>query len=290
MHAFSLVLSLALPVAACSGHGGPAPTLDELKQASYRGLDLPQEPITLKDGRWEGAREQVTWIRGAFAAGDLDRASGDEAAVMLTRTGMGSGGFSYLAVVRRSGDRLDNVSTVLVGDRVQTRAMRIREGKVEVDLVQAGPSDAACCPGDLVTRSWSLASGRLVETGPPQPSGRLALSAIGPGTWVLRRWTWDQPAPEKPEVTLSFRDGALSGSAGCNHYTATALDGPSPGDVTVSRAMGTLMACPEPIMEVEARFLGQIAAVTKFGFGPGQLLLTYTADGAVQTMILEVRP
>ncbi len=281
---------MALPLLACAGSSGPAPTLDELKNASYRGLELPQEPITLKDGKWEGPQDMVTWTRGAVATGDLDGAAGEETAVILTRTGTGSGSFSYLAVVRRSGGRIENMATLFVGDRVQVRAMRIQDARVHVDLVQAGPADAACCPGDLVTRSWSLASGRLLETGPPQPSGRLTVSAIGTATWVLRWWSWDEAAPATPEVTLSFADGMLGGSAGCNHYNAQVADGSSPGDVSISRALGTLMACPEPIMEVEARFLRQLAAVTKFGFLPGQLVLTYTHDGAVRTMILEARP
>src|SRR5262245_6355245 len=143
MHASAAVFSLALAVPACAG-SGPPPTLEEIRSASYRGLEAPDEPIILQDGTWEGPRDRVTWMRGAFVTGDLDGAPGEEAAVILTRTGLGSGAFSYLAAMRRSGGRLENVSTILIGDRIEVRALRIRESRVEADLVQAGPSDAAC--------------------------------------------------------------------------------------------------------------------------------------------------
>jgi heat shock protein HslJ len=47
------------------------------------------------------------------------------------------------------------------------------------------------------------------------------------------------------------------------------------------------MACPEPAMAVEARFLQQLAGVNKFGFMIGQLALSYEIDGNHGVMLFD---
>jgi len=65
-------------------------------------------------------------------------------------------------VGRRNGSLL-NLGTSLIGDRVQVRSMRLAEGRIELDVVQQGPEDAACCPTQKATRTWELRPDGLAE-------------------------------------------------------------------------------------------------------------------------------
>jgi len=49
------------------------------------------------------------------------------------------------------------------------------------------------------------------------------------------------------------------------------------------------MMCPDAEMDVEGRFLTQLAGVTKYGFMLGQLALTYRTDDSVDVMLFERR-
>ncbi len=276
-----------------------APTLAELKTATYGGLDEPAALVTLEDGRWEGApfvpggasRPSVSLAPDFRVTGDLDGEGADEAVVVLAQSSGGSGTFNYLAVVKRTAAGLDNVATVGLGDRVQLRSARIENRRLLVSVVRAGESDAMCCPGELADLAWTLLGGTLEPTAPTGPTGRLSLDILAGTEWVLRAWDRDQPAPAAPEVTLAYQDGRFAGGSGCNRYTAAAKAGDQPGDLSVGPAAGTRMACPEHESAVETRFLTQLGAARKFGFLLGRLALTYQRpDGGVGTMVFDERP
>lgn len=276
---------------------GP-PTLDELKNATYRGLESPDGPFDLVGGRWEGApfdeqgasRPTVTFADDFRVLGDLDNDGVDEAAVVLAASSGGSGTFDYLALVDRTADgRLDNLATVPLGDRVQIRNARIEDRRVVVDAVRAGPNDAACCPGELVRWAWTLEDG-VPEQVVSEATGRLSLETIAGTEWVLERWAWNEPAPAEPEVTLTVVDSRLAGSSGCNRYSATVEAAESPGDVSIGPVAGTRMACPEQAASVEQRFLSQLERVITYGFVLGKLGLTYqNDDGSLGVMLLQSR-
>jgi heat shock protein HslJ len=82
------------------------------------------------------------------------------------------------------------------------------------------------------------------------------------------------------EVTAEFEDGTVSGSAGCNTYSATyTIDGPS---LNIEPPAATEMACSEPadIMQQEQRYLNHLANVTLHRIHGNQLRLE-TDDGWV---------
>lgn len=312
----SLIVGAAVVTSACGSPSGTSPaappeggevaaipagppTLEELKNATYGGLESPDGPFDLVEGRWEGepfdeggaSRPTVTLADDFRVLGDLNGDGIDEAVVVLAANAGGSGTFDYLAVVARADDgRVDNLATVALGDRVQIRDARIDDGQMVVDAVRAGPGDAACCPGELVRWGWRLQEGRLEQTA-SETTGRLSLDAVAGSEWVLRRWSWDEPAPVTPEVTLSYVDGRLAGSSGCNRYTAPVTAGEVPGDLSVGVTIGTRMACPEPAASVEDRFLSLLGGTVKYGFVLGELALTYQMDdGTVGSMLFESRP
>jgi heat shock protein HslJ len=275
----------------------PPPTIQELKNATYMRFDLG--PVTLVDGWWHGeppvkgsASGPTVHLLGDFRlVGDLEGDGREEAVVLLGESGGGSGTYVYLAVVDRVHGELRNIATRRIGDRVQIRSGRIENGRIFLDLVQPGPKDPACCPGELVTRSWVLRpGGEVEEIGTTVRPARLSLETLEGGEWILRAWSADEPAPAAPEVTLSFHAGQFVGFAGCNRYFAAAREGRVPGAVSIGPVGSTKMACPEPAMAVENRFLAQLGRVKRFGLLAGQLALLYDAGGTSSVMLFDRSP
>lgn len=270
-----------------------APTLDELRNATYVGLEVAGDTVALRNGRWLGkpygtggaVRPTATYARDLRLVGDLDGDGVEEAVAFVAYSGGGSGDFLSIAVMAQRAGVLRQVATALVGDRVQVRGARIENRAITLDLVQAGPADAACCPGDLVTRAWTLAGDSLVEREPEAATGRLSPDVIGPGEWTLEAWDLDQPATSAPGVTISYQAGKLAGRSGCNRYSARIKAGDLPGDVTIGPAAGTRMACPPPAMETEQRFLAALGGTSKIGFFAGRLALTYRTEKGLGTML-----
>jgi heat shock protein HslJ len=275
-----------------------APTLKEIKNASYSGIEGLKGSVKLVDGRWKGrpykkgsASRPVVSLVGDFRiTGDLDGDGTDDAVVLLNYAPGGTGQLLHLAVMARKKGKIQNLATTLIGDRVQIRDVRIEQKRIFVDVIQAGPKDAMCCPGEVTTREWTLEPGgklnRYTVTAKP---GRLTLEAIGNTEWILRSWDSKQPAPTRPTVTLIFKDGRFTGSSGCNNYFAPAKEGKIPGDVEVGAAGTTRKSCPDNEMSVERRFLEQLVRVRKFGFLVTQLALSWEKDGVWKTMLFDKR-
>jgi heat shock protein HslJ len=275
---------------------GP-PTLEELENTTYHGFEDPAS-VTLTDGTWSGepydedsaARPELTLVRSFRITGDLDADNEEEAVTLLNLALGGTGQLLYVAVVDRRDGQPVNVATQLVGDRVQVRGVRTRGRRLYIDVVQTGPEDAACCPGEVATLGWELLpEGGLSSIAVTEEPGRLSLETIGDTRWVLHEWSWGEPAPEEPEVMVRYDDGRLTGSGGCNRYFAAATPGEMPGDVSLGQIGATRMACLEPEMAVEARFLSQLEGVNRYGFMAGGLMLGYETDDGSGVMIFKRR-
>jgi heat shock protein HslJ len=291
-----LLVGLLVVVAERPAWAQGAPTLEELRNATYAGLDVPTGTVTLRDGHWEQRPEParpprvvIDVARDLRLVGDLDGDGVDEAVVVLSRQSGGSGSVSYLAVVKRQAGTLQNVATTALGDRVQIRSARIEGGRVLVSAVRAGPQDAACCPGELVDLGWTLNAGRLSPfTVVSASNARLSLDTLVGGEWVLRAWDFNEPASPEHPATLSYESARFSGSGGCNRYFAGVTAGNMPGDISVSPVGSTRMACGEASDRAEGRFLAQLGAAQKFGFMLGQLAVTYKkSDGSFGTMLFD---
>jgi heat shock protein HslJ len=83
---------------------------------------------------------------------------------------------------------------------------------------------------------------------------------------------------DTPQVTLAFgSDGRVSGKSSCNSYTGQyALSGEG---MTVSELTSTLMACDDPRMEQEKKFLDVVRHASRFEIGADGALILHTADG-----------
>ena len=271
-----------------------APTWDEAANASYTGIY--DEPVRLTDGEYEGkpfveggaARPRVGLVKDFRLVGDLTGDGSPDAVFLLYENSGGSGTFSYLTVLERAPEGVVSLGTSGVGDRVQIRSAGIRDGKVVLDVVQTGPEDAACCPGEKMSRTWTLGPEGLAE-GAPVSEGRLSLKDLSGLEWVLRSFGWDDPAPADPEITILFENGRLGGGSGCNTYFASAEEGEAPGDITIGAVGMTMMACEEVAMALEQRYHQALVGVVKYGFVAGRLALTSVGDDAVTTLFFEAR-
>jgi heat shock protein HslJ len=273
----------------------PIPLTDAVTNMTYSGIY--DEDVTLADGRWEGetfvadgaSRPAVGIIDDFMLTGDLDGDGTDEVIVFLWESSGGSGTYIYIAVAGSRDGQNINLATARVGDRVQLRSGEIKNGQIELDVVQQGPGDAACCPSQLTRRYWRLEAGGLTES-QADITGKLSIEKLVGAEWVLANLDINKPLPTGPRVTLIFNGGRISGSSGCNRYFASVSEGDIPGDLMVTRVGSTRMACPAADMELENSYLSALESVTKFGFYLGKLALSWQQDGHVQTMLFSSEP
>ena len=257
---------------------------------SYSGI--VDEAVTLTDGRWDGApfvkggtsRPAVGLVDDFMFAGDMDGDGVDELVVFLWESSGGSGTNVYVAVAGARAGASINLGTALVGDRVQLRGGRIHNARVELDVVQQGPDDAACCPSQLARRSWVLEADGLRE-GQAEITGTLSISELAGKEWLLTNLEMDKALPAGIGATLMLDGNRLSGNSACNNYFASVQAGAMPGDLTVGGTGSTRMACPPALMNFETSYLSALGNVTKYGYLNGRLALTWQQDGAVNTML-----
>lgn len=268
-----------------------APTAVELANAVFPGI--LDQPIQLRDGRWEGkpfieggaSRPSAGMVEDLILTGDFDGDGQGETAVVLWTSSGGSGTFDYLAVVGRQGGQLVQLGTAPIGDRVQIRSARVVADRIVLDVVQAGAGDAACCPTQKATRTWTLGTGGLSERA-VEITGTLSLADLGGTEWVLRQLARDEPAPPEPEITLVFEGDRIAGTSGCNRYFAgIEEDSDLSGQISVGAIGSTRMACEDDVMALESRFLERLEAVSRYDFVAVKLALTWQTEESTDTML-----
>jgi len=159
---------LAATLAGCEIGAPRALTREALANAQYGSEWVAGGVVTLTDGQFgtqagPGSRLRMSVrLSEWWAVGDLDSDGVDEAAaVLVTQTG-GAATFVDLAVMRNRRGRPRFLTGVNLGDRVRVDGLAVRDGVVEVKLVQHGDADDMCCPTEHVTYRWELIDGALV--------------------------------------------------------------------------------------------------------------------------------
>lgn len=139
-------------------------TLAALRNATYQvGLN---EPITatLTNGQYlEPANSLTISLGDLIAYSDLTNNGLDEAVLFLMSNYGGTGRFYDLVVMSEQDGVPTQLASAPLGDRVQLRSISVKQGFVVVDMVEAGPDDAACCPTQEVVKVFGLKDGQLVE-------------------------------------------------------------------------------------------------------------------------------
>lgn len=257
--------------------------LEALKNASFSGIF--DEPIILTDGLYEGepyvqgdpARPTVEYIDGAELYGDLDGDSVEDAVVFLIERGGGSGAFMYVAAqLNRDGQPVD-AGAILIEDRVGIQSAVIKDGQIVLDVITQGPGDAACCSTHKAQKTYTYQNRQLIETTAEDSDlVRVLASDLTGTTWRLLELDRDQPALAGDEVTLSFMDGQLGGSGGCNSYTGSlSLSSENPFVMTIGPIAATQKSCSDPSASQENTYLAALGAASRWNYVFGKLALYY---------------
>jgi len=270
-----------------------APAIGELAETTFAGIY--DHPVTLDDGRWEGepfveegaSRPTVGLVMHFRLTGDLDGDGQEEAAVLLWESSGGSGTRLYLAATGRHNKHIENLATALIGDRVQVRTGRVSGNRVILDLIQAGPDDAACCPTQKAKKTWALDPEGLMLVS-TEITGTLSVADLQGPDWVLAELGRDRPVTAGVEITLSFEDDRVAGAGGCNRYFGS-VNSAAPGELRFSGMGATRMACPEPAMNLEQRYLNVLAGATSYSFLAGRLVLSCDTEGGPVALIFAPR-
>ena len=291
--ALFIIVSVAPTIKANEVSSG-APTLAELRNASYTGTE--DGPVMLLNGAWEGepyseggaSRPRAGLVEDVYFTGDLDGDGEQEAVVILWTASGGTGSNTYVVVMARQNNEVRNIGTALIGDRVKLRGGQVSDGKITLDVLQAGENDAMCCPTLLAVRTWSLREGQL-EEGEIEVIGKLSLAVLDGSKWTLTHLDRGEPVGDGVEVTLAFAGERISGKSACNRYSASIQDGDYAGSLQISQSVGTRMACPEELMKAEQRYLEALSQVTDFSFHGGGLVLNGLKEGGTPYSLLFVR-
>lgn len=84
---------------------------------------------------------------------------------------------------------------------------------------------------------------------------------------------------EGTAIDLTITDDGVAGSSGCNNYTGTASLDIEDGALTFGPDLAsTMMACDQPIMDQEQKYLDALARVTSYQMASEELLLKDSND------------
>ncbi len=238
-------------------------------------------PFTFDDGAYEGApfvpgsavSPMAVLMTPLVTLGELDDHPGADAAALIASNEGGSGERITLAIVGLSGGKAVSVATALVGDRTKVRDLRVSGRDIVLDVIEIGSGEAACCGTQLATKVFRLEETTLKLLS-SQVTGKKSLETTVAGrTWTAVALDGSPIQAGVNAPTLTFADGRISGTSGCNQYTAP-LTETEPGTITVGPTTGTRRACTGAAAGVETRFLKTLAKATDYTFLAGRLVVS----------------
>jgi len=139
------------------------------------------------------------------------------------------------------------------------------DAKATASSLAAAASSAVDNAKGAVSSAVGAASSALAAASSSIFSGDLEA-----GTWVLGAGLIDGAAADK-RPTIEFKDGNVSGFAGCNTYNGTVtIDG---NKLTFGPLASTKKACGPVETKIESTFLAQLEKVASYSFAAGRLLL-----------------
>ena len=259
----------------------PPLTLEELKNATYAGIDTT--PIKLTRGLYEGSpylpggasRQRIELLESQPVTGDLSGDGNNDSLVFLSEDDGGSGAFLYMAVMGRIQGKIVNIATVRLGDRISVRSISVDKGQITLDLLLFGPKDLPCCPSDLVQRVWTLERAALVERVGKKRQGSLKPATLEGVEWLFRGVIPQLTEPDGAGGTLILEKERISGSAGCNRFLGNATAAKVPGDINFKATKITNRVCGGTVMAHEEEYLEALRHVVKFGYFLGDLTLSW---------------
>jgi peptidoglycan/xylan/chitin deacetylase (PgdA/CDA1 family) len=163
------------------------PIQPEIENLGYPLGSLGNEKFTLQSGAWRREAAvadpdiQVQSIElGPYRAyGELDEDSSRDGAVILVVTDENGTKHYELSAVLNRQDGLQALPSVLLGERIHVRDLRIEKGALVIQVDSFTESDPACCPSTSSEYRYRVVNGDLVqesETELQAPEMRTVLS------------------------------------------------------------------------------------------------------------------
>lgn len=271
-------------------------SLSVLQQAYYHGIDDIGSTIHLQQGLWAGepyqpggnVMPQVMLLSDLIVTGTLNANNAPMAVVLLNYSPGGSGQYLYIAVMAYQHNKLVNIATQYIGDRVRVKGLVIKNHQIILDVIQPGKGDSTCCPGDIARRIWRLEQDKLVEIPSHQAIARLTPAILANTEWHLESWRYGDPVMNSSNINLRYINGHFVGMVDCNNYTVTVKPLSQPGfiDILEQHAAITDRKCDDPLApHRQKRYFEQLAGVTQFTYFAGKLALTYQLNHYSGVMI-----
>lgn len=277
---------LAVLLAGCEKASEPAPARSDPRNTRYL---VEGSPVTLVDGVADepstaGASSRVitrVWDRPIRA--DMNGDGSDDAVLILTQSPGGSGTFHYLAAAIATPDGHSGTAGVLLGDRIEPKAIEVRDGKASVRFMTRGSGESFTDePTVERTRDFIYMADdqRLAEVardfeGEADPN-RMTLD-MKPWIWIKTVYNNDtikEPA-QREAFSLIFEDDRVRGTTDCNSFS---------GPYTVNgrklrfddKMAMTRMFCAE---SQETEFMKMLLEVDSYFFtSKGRLILELKYD------------
>ncbi len=102
-------------------------------------------------------------------------------------------------------------------------------------------------------------------------------SELENATWQLQQYLGDtgqmQQASAYAVISATFKDGKLSGNAGCNNYFGSYAEAHDQA-IRFSKTGSTRMACPPPVMQQEHTYLSLLSAVSSYQIQDERLMFS----------------
>jgi len=142
-----------------------------------------------------------------------------------------------------------------------------------MDVVEVGPGEPACCGTQVARKTYAMQGDKLEQVS-SEVRGVLALSMLAANEWTLVEMDGlPLPAGIEPPL-IHFEGGTVRGFSGCNRFNATVSES-KPGEIDVGAAAATKKACLPAQMDLEQKFLAELAAVNRYSYVAGQLALGF---------------
>jgi hypothetical protein len=254
----------------------PAPTSAEaLLNATYLSEWAEEGVVTLTEGEYRasaGPTPELVIALEEFTTGDLDGDGIEDAVAVLVEQPGGTKTYYRLHAILSDGREARDVSSRLLGNKVEVRALRIEDGVIEADLLGQGPGQFVTVPPsvpstvEFVLTNRGLLPAAIPPQGESEPSEspRDPTHALTAGAWtIVSIRSGDTPAMvagstgDPPQLSFAeeLRDidgssGRLFGSTGCNRLLGS-YQASNAGEIRFSGIATTRRACEPARMDFE---------------------------------------
>lgn len=243
------------------------------------------ESIQLTDGVFtrqivpDSATVETFRVFGEPTYADLDGDGDEDAVLLLTRDGGGSGTFYYVAIAVRNDDMYTGTNAMLLGDRIAPQNINIENGVAIVNYVVRNQNEDFTTPPSVGKSIWihfdteKNEIGEAVQNFEGEANPEQMTLTMNPWRWIRSDYEAVSSEPKKPEAfSLTFlEEGTVQITTDCN--TMSAQYTTDKGTLVLSQLISTLMYCDD---SQENEFSGMLSKTTSYSFSTkGELLLHF---------------